>query len=65
MLFADCGTQWRRDMGYVVGLDYTAVKTLLEIRQIPSEQWAEYLEKIQIMEAAVLDVIWERNNVGK
>ncbi len=62
MLFIDCETQWRIGMGGIIGLDYTAVKTLLEIRQIPPDQWAEFLENIQIMEAAALNVIWERNN---
>lgn len=56
-LFAQMGTQWRTSFGGLLGLDYTVLFALMELRQIPAAEREELLQQVQIMESAALAVI--------
>jgi len=55
-LFAILDTQWRVSPGGISGLDYTAVKTVLEIHGIESAQWKSFFEDIRVMEIEALAI---------
>jgi len=54
-VFLQCQTQWRVSMAGLVGLDYAAVAWVLKLYEIDDQR--STLEKIQVIEAAVLQVL--------
>ena len=59
-LFSMLGTQWRIGMSGPSGLDYTAVKSVLEMNGIKRKKQAEMLDLIGVMEKEALSVMHER-----
>lgn len=55
VMFLKCTTQWRVSFGGFVGLDYTAVKVLLDIYQVKKHR--QMFEDLQLMERAALQVL--------
>lgn len=52
-------TQWRSSMGGLVGLDYAVVFQLLDRMGLNDTDWQDRLTDIQIIEAAVIDLMRE------
>ncbi|ULJ64177.1 DUF1799 domain-containing protein [Wielerella bovis] len=61
LLFGAVCTQWRVAFGGATGLDYAAVKAVMDMRDIARERQPEILCDIQIMELEALAVMRERN----
>lgn len=58
-VFLSLGTQWRVGMSGVSGLDYTAVKAVMEMSGIKRKDQAEMLYLIGVMEKEALSVMHE------
>ena len=58
-LFSLLGTQWRVGRSGPSGLDYTAVKSVLEMNGIKRKKQAEMLDLIGVMEKEALSVMHE------
>lgn len=54
-LWTRCQTQWRWGPRWVVGLDYAAVRSCMELLGWPPQNWAEVFGLVQHMEFAALD----------
>ena len=54
-MFLRCQTQWRVGISGIIGLDYTSVIEMIKLYLV--EDTVAMLEKLQIMEAAALQVI--------
>jgi len=54
-MFLRCQTQWRVGISGIIGLDYTSVIEMIKLYLV--EDTVAMLENLQIMEAAVLQVI--------
>lgn len=52
--FASLRTQWRSDMGYLTGLDYQAVKALMDLHEMPQCSRLHVMEEVQAMENAAI-----------
>lgn len=60
-MFLRCQTQWRiGGMGGAVGLDYGAVAWLFRLHEVKDQR--ALLEDLQVMEAAVLDVMAKKRS---
>ena len=51
-------TQWRSDSGVLMGLDYNAVKWMMELLEVKKP--VEMMNDLQIIEAKVVEVIANR-----
>lgn len=60
LVFRSMVTQWRSGFGGPTGLDYTALKTVMEIHGIADQQ--QMLDDIATMEFEALKVFKERKN---
>ena len=58
-LFMDCATQWRVSMSGAYGLDYQAVKAVMDIRGISGADAAAVFDDILILESAALNAMRE------
>lgn len=58
-LYSRVMTQWRSSMGGLVGLDYAVVFQLLDRMGLNDTDWQDRLTDIQIIEAAVIDLMRE------
>lgn len=58
-IFAMLGTQWRISMNGPSGLDYAAVKAVMEMNGIKRKKQAEMLQLIGVMEKEALSVMHE------
>ena len=54
-IFAQACTQWRYGPGGPTGLDYTAVKWLMDIGKLRKKERADALYAIQVMEDSALN----------
>ena len=54
-MFLRCQTQWRVGISGIIGLDYTSVLEMIKLYLV--EDTVAMLENLQIMEAAVLQVL--------
>lgn len=56
-LFECLHTNWRRAgcNGARTGMDYSAVHSVLLMRQIPKKKWTELFDDIRVMEDAALE----------
>jgi len=54
-MFLRCQTQWRVGMSGIIGLDYTSVLEMTKLYLV--EDTVAMLEKLQILEAAVLQAL--------
>lgn len=54
-LFIDLMTQWRMGMAGPVGLDYTAIPAVMDLRDIPREERSELFDDLRVMESAALE----------
>ena len=52
-------TQWRSDSGVLMGLDYNAVKWMMELLEVKKP--VEMMNDLQIIEAKVVDVMSRRS----
>jgi hypothetical protein len=59
-VFLDCGTQWRYADKRALGLEYGAVDTVMRWHEIPRAKRRDTLNRIRIMESAVLAEIAKR-----
>lgn len=59
--FASIRTQWRVGLNGKTGLDYTAVKAAMSMRNIRKSRRAALLDDVQIMEAAALKTMREKS----
>ena len=57
-MFLKVQTQWRVGMGGIIGLDYTSV---IEMIKLYTDKPAELMERIQVIEAAVLQTMSKEN----
>jgi len=59
-LFWALSTQWRTVSGLAgvarIGLDYTAVPTVLRLLGLPRKNWSALFDALRVMEAAALEV---------
>lgn len=56
--FLRCSRQWRyAGMGGVVGLDLTAITSVLSLYELPPAQQLEHLDQVQLIERGALSVI--------
>lgn len=59
-VFYALSTQWRTVSGMagaaLVGLDYTAVPTVLRLLNLPRKTWPAVFDALRVMEAAALEV---------
>ena len=55
MMFLRCQTQWRVGISGIIGLDYTSVLEMIKLYLV--EDTVAMLEKLQILEAAVLQAL--------
>lgn len=56
-VFWALSTQWRIVAGMTatrVGLDYTAIRPVLDLLEIPSERWPRVFDSLRVMESAAL-----------
>ncbi len=53
-LFEAMRTQWRVAMGGPVGLDYTVLAWLMDLKRVPLDERAALLDDIRLMESAAL-----------
>ena len=51
-VFVGCSTQWRMSDGQPVGLDYTAVESVMRVYKV--KQARETFERIRVLESAAL-----------
>ncbi len=54
-MFLRCQTQWRVGISGIIGLDYTSVLEMTKLYLV--EDTVAMLEKLQILEAAVLQAL--------
>ncbi len=54
-MFLRCQTQWRVGISGIIGLDYTSVLEMIKLYLV--EDTVAMLEKLQILEAAVLQAL--------
>ncbi len=60
-LFLDCATQWRHaPMGGLTGLDYTAVRTVIEFHDVPANHRTERFQQSRLLERGALDAMREQ-----
>lgn len=62
-LFLRLITQWRYSQGVRLGLNYQSMEFLFRAEKIPSKDWADMVDGIQIMELKALEVF--RNKESK
>ena len=60
LLFGAVCTQWRVAFGGATGLDYTAVKVVMDMQDIKRDKQPEMLRDIQLMEIEALAVMREK-----
>lgn len=60
--FADCATQWRVGFAGRTGLDYTAVKTVMDINGV--EDMKDTLWRVRVIETSALNT-WAESNGKK
>lgn len=53
-LFVDLLTQWRVGTGGAVGLDYTAIPVVMDLRKVPDEKRGDLFDDLRVMECAAL-----------
>jgi len=58
-VFLACATQWRVGWGGATGLDYAAVRVVMDVEGVGKKHRAEVFQGVRAMEYAVLDE-WER-----
>lgn len=56
-MFISMATQWRASFGGVIGLDYAALPTVLDLLAIPAANRADVFENLRVMEDAALEVM--------
>ena len=52
-------TQWRMGMNGPVGLDYSALPTILRFTQVPRADWPAVFDDLRVMEDAALSQMRE------
>lgn len=57
MLLRDLTTQWRVGPGGVVGLDYSVLPAVMDLRSINPEDRGSVFDDLQTMEHAVLELV--------
>tara|TARA_R100001443_G_scaffold64070_2_gene73691 strand:+ start:3037 stop:3285 length:249 start_codon:yes stop_codon:yes gene_type:complete len=57
--FLKVQTQWRTDQGVLVGLDYGALRWVIDLLEI--DEPLELLADIQVIEAKIITILCERN----
>lgn len=67
-IFIALATQWRRTSTMMAivydGLDYTSVKSTLELMGKRRREWPEIFANLQLMEGAALKVFREKESDG-
>nr|WP_280951087.1 DUF1799 domain-containing protein [Salinicola sp. RZ23] len=54
-LFLDCATQWRQaPMGGPTGLDYAALRTVMEFHAVPTGEIRERFHQVRLLERGAL-----------
>lgn len=56
-LFCRVSTQWRKDMGVYIGLDYTPMFELMDRYGLTGQAWHDTFDDLQTLEAAALEQI--------
>lgn len=51
-------TQWRADMGALIGLDYSALPTVLRLYGVPTAKRRKVFDDVRVMEHAAIQ--WMR-----
>jgi hypothetical protein len=57
--FLSVQTQWRMDSGVLIGLDYNAVRWMMELFEVKKP--VELMSDLQIIEAKVVEVMCRRS----
>lgn len=57
LLFVDLMTQWRMGMAGAIGLDYTAIPVVMDLRDVPAEERNSLFDDIRVMESAALEAM--------
>jgi hypothetical protein len=62
LLLRKTSTQWHRDaMGHITGLDYGAVREVMQLTSIARHRWRRLFSDIQTMEMAALEVFKQKH----
>lgn len=56
-LFVDLMSQWRMGMSGPIGLDYTAIPIVMDLRGISTEDRSALFSEIRVMEAGALEAM--------
>ncbi|OLO06879.1 hypothetical protein BTW08_15415 [Salinicola sp. MH3R3-1] len=60
-LFLDCATQWKHaPMGGLTGLDYAAVRVVMEIHTVPPAEFRDRFQQIRLLERGALKAMREQ-----
>lgn len=60
-LFADLMTQWRMGPGGPIGLDYSAIPVVMDLRELPAADRRHLFSDIRVMESVALARFARRN----
>ncbi|WIX35033.1 DUF1799 domain-containing protein [Salinicola sp. JS01] len=61
-IFLDCSTQWKHaPMGGLTGLEYPAVRTVMEFHAVPLAEMRERFKQVRLLERGALNEMNKAN----
>lgn len=57
-------TQWRTGVNGAVGLDYSAIPTVLNLNSVPAEKWPDLFADLRVLEDEALSIIRKKKKHG-